>query len=930
MKKLWRKVSLALSVLMMTSFTVAGIMTATANEAQQTGTVINPIAKYEFKDATNHGKDSMGNYDLEFGRYWVSGGTGELMNDGTIDTVNGGVTFRAGNNSAAATGYCLTNTEGADPFANLSAFTLAFEFQNHAKVYGAWGTLIGWGNDTNYLGLQPMADTDAGNNIGFNCFGTGAGTIWGNAWFQNCGAINDNAATTYQKMVISAQPGGKLMVFVNGKRWIDAEGKLTESSLLAADWNINNGGAKFAIGAAYNGNGAYSTNGAVRNVQVFDFAMDATAAVAYQTKGYITTEDFSSIKEVIKAEASFESDATTTDLNETMKPAEMLAALNTAKAKLTLSDTSNIEVALTWNEVKKEGGKYLAYGSFTTEGLGLINNIGNTVVYELNVLKVKSIGAPVFAGEMFKGAVDASMSATEILAQLNTATVTVTLPDDTTVDVEVTFDELYITLGEYLAYATVLVNEQYIGKVELILDIEMPAEGLSFAPVAKWEFNDPENIGKDSMGKYNLQPSAIEGGDTSNPRGMGEIVDGKLYVDGDDCLTLPAMEDVGDTLDYGFTLNFQVQKTGDDTIVGGDWQTPIGFGFNDWNPTKACWFLTGKGSNALRMGAQGITKDDKGVPHIYWAPVVADVTEMTNVTLSVRPGSFLKVYVNGVEVSSYECPADWNVDDANMSFSIGGSCVWGNGYTFFKGYIDNVSIYNFAMTLEQSNAYWMKGVVLESDLNGDVITSIDSQPVFAGEILSKPLNDKLTDTQIMNRVNDATANAVLANGSTISLPIAWKTIEKAEDGKYYVVGEVDASNIGWACALTGVTEIRQEVEVSELDRAIIISDEIVNGTVVASSEAVKKGETVTFTITPAEGYKLTSIEVDGMELFADEAGVYSYTVTGNDDVEVYAEFELLPVVDDVKGCKSSVSGLGLGLIMLPALAVIVKKSRKED
>ena len=394
------------------------------------------------------------------------------------------------------------------------------------------------------------------------------------------------------------------------------------------------------------------------------------------------------------------------------------------------------------------------------------------------------------------------------------------------------------------------------------------------------------------------------------------------------------MEDVGDHLDNGFTLTFQVQKTGDGDKVAGDWQAPIGFGFNEWNPTKACWFLTGKGSNGLRMGAQGITKDDKGAPHIYWAPVVAEVGDrMHNVTLSVRPGAFLKVYVDGYEVATYECPADWNTNDANMTFSIGGACVWGNGYCFFKGYIDNVAIYNFAMSLEQVNAYWKKGIVLESDLNGEVITSIDPNPVFAGEVLSKPLNDKLTNTQIINRVNDATANAVLANGETISVAIAWKTIEKAENGKYYVVGEVDASNIGWACALVGITEIRQEVEVTEVERAIVIDEEIENGTVVASKEGALKGETVTFTVTPAEGYRLVALEVDGMTIYADEAGVYSYTITGNEDIEVYAEFELIPVEEKpaTGGCNSSVTaGSLLGLFLLPVALFVAKKSRKED
>ena len=59
-------------------------------------------------------------------------------------------------------------------------------------------------------------------------------------------------------------------------------------------------------------------------------------------------------------------------------------------------------------------------------------------------------------------------------------------------------------------------------------------------------------------------------------------------------------------------------------------------------------------------------------------------------------------------------------------------------------------------------------------------------------------------------------------------------------------------------------------------------------------------------------------------------GVYSYTVTGNEDVEVYAEFELLPA-EPVKSCKGSLSGASLlGMLLLPAAYFVAKKSRKED
>ena len=295
-KKLKRKIRYSLT-LALTASVVAGVMCLNVNavSAEDTSSrvVINPIAKYEFKDATNHGKDSMGNYDLEFARYYVAGGIGEIMNNGTIDTVNGGVTFTGTGSvapSAENTGYCLTNTEGADVFDEVSAFTLAFEFQNHAGS-ADWGTLIGWSNGEKYLGLQDMADGDADLNcVGFNCYGTEAGQIWSNAWFQNCGAINGYTGTTYQKMLISVQPGGKLAVYVNGQNWLNYD--------LASDWTINDTAIQFAIGAAYNGNGAAAASGAIRNVQIYDFAMDSRAALAYQRNGQITVDDVPIVGEV--------------------------------------------------------------------------------------------------------------------------------------------------------------------------------------------------------------------------------------------------------------------------------------------------------------------------------------------------------------------------------------------------------------------------------------------------------------------------------------------------------------------------------------------------------------------------------------------------------------------------------------------------------
>ena len=79
-----------------------------------------------------------------------------------------------------------------------------------------------------------------------------------------------------------------------------------------------------------------------------------------------------------------------------------------------------------------------------------------------------------------------------------------------------------------------------------------------------------------------------------------------------------------------------------------------------------------------------------------------------------------------------------------------------------------------------------------------------------------------------------------------------------------------------------------------------------------------------------------------MTIYANEEGVYAYTITGNEDIEVYAEFELIPEEPETsegesggsatgKSCKSSVTAGGLlGLLALPAVLFFARKSKKED
>lgn len=842
-----------------------------------------PIALYEFKDAGNFGKDSMGNYDMKYRNEYLEGGTGPLLNEGTL-VAGGGVEFDGK--------FCVSQDKATNMFADVTAFTLAFEIKTDSKA--EWQHYLGIGNDNNYfafVGRGGDAGSAESRHLILNAHDV-AGEYWDGTWINDSTSWG-NSNTEFQKVIVTVQPGGTMNVYVNGAHFVK-EGKLPKE--LAADWQAgSNENSFFSVGARYNGNADCASKGAVRNIAFYDFAMDATAATAWNTNGKVTETDVAGLKTIKSvSDVSFgENDATKSALNVGMTDEQMLAQLNAATATLTLSDNATLTANVVWDRVTSENGKYYAVGSVNTSKLGYANLAGE-VKYELTVAGVKNIGEPVFAGEALKGELKDSMTQAEMLALINAAKVTVTMSDDSTQEVDVTFTKIEASMGVYTAIADVKIGDEKVGSAKYILAVTQTNEGnmKELLPIARYEFEDANDTGKDSMGNYNLGLVAKEGGDLANPYGTGTIDNGRLYVGGQDIIACAATNDVGDNIANGFTLNFQYQQDG--TWASPSWASPISFGFNDWSVSVSCGFRVANNSEALRVGASGAAASEDG--NIFWGPVVVEKgrEKMHSVTLSVRPGEKFNVYVNGVLAYTADCPDDFTTAHSNMSFSIGGECVWGNGYNLFKGWIDNVSIYNFAMSLEQSNAFWQKGKIVVGDMNGEIITSIDNTPAFENGTLlqneNSKLNDRLTDTQAVRRVNKATVNAVFENEETVQLPVTWKGL-KQEAGKWYLVGAVDTSNLGYATTLEGATEIKYEAEVIRMARTVKVGSGIKNGTITPDKTEAYLGDTVTFTVSPAEGYSIDAVTVNGEKLAAGADGKYTYTVTGIDDVEVMATFK---------------------------------------
>ena len=889
----------ALSLTAVTSGALgAAMISSVSGSADEAGKEVNPIAKYEFKDTSNIGKDSMGKYDLTFRNAWKAGGTGDLLNEYTA-IEGGGITF---NNK-----LCLAADKDKNVFKDTSAVTMVLEVKM-VSGSGTWGHIAGVGfANAKSTGLSAHSAADGANHVRIASKGIdGLHGCW-----DSITAINGELEK-YHTIIISAQPGGKIRVWNDGV-------KLSEEKEVSATWTAYDENNMFSIGGEFNGAAAYTSAASLKNVVVYDFAMDNAAAVAYTTNGKLTASDLGGMTTISSAKAKFEGDATKVALNEAMSVEKMFESLNPATAELTLSDGKTASADVVWQKVEKADNKYYAVGTVNSKKLGYANLAGE-VRYELTVASIKGAGEPVFEGnEITKGELKDSMTEAEMLALINTATVTVTLGDDTTTNVTVTFTKIVADMGTYTAQADVMLEGMKVATASVTLPVTQTNEGqmMELAPIAKWTFDSEETKLVDSMGKYNLQCGAKADGDrTNNPTGTGTVQNGMLYLDGTDMLTLPELNDVTENISNGFTLNFQVKQDGDisDRPNKGEWAAPVSFGFNDWNATTFCRFLvaTSGGGDMLRFNAHDITKNEDGTNQAYWGPeVLTHIADaMHNVTLTVRPGEFIKIYADGKEVQSFPCPAGWNLRHQNMQFSIGAECVWGNGYDYFKGWVDNVTIYNFAMTEAQSAAYWQKGKVTVKDMSGSIISSIDSTPHFETEGVyadEKGLNDKLTATQFVNRLKPATVNALLDDGATtIPVSVTWKTVKLESDGKYYAIGEVDATNLGYATTLTGVTEVRQEVTVEKKDRKIVIDETIENGTVTADKAAAKLGESVVITVKANDGYELKELTVGGEAVTVDENGTYTFAIKGNSDVEISATFAQKAQEVKKSGCKSSV------------------------
>ena len=296
MAKLSKKlITLILSLLLIVTAFVGIAFSGNKSIAKASGTIINPIAKYEFKDASNLGKDSMGNYDMEARYNYVADGANQLYNEATL-LEGGGVSFDEH--------FCVAQDENTDMFKDVTAFTLCFELMPMGKTTNKDSTYLGVaGTEYNFRFTGRSKASTVPGQVRLSAHSltytySNATKTWSGYDAPKINKSGEKAdATEFLRYVVTVQPGGNIAVYMNGSSvaLVNPWNSASISTSLPEDFAVypateptSGTRSYFSIGSSFykqfhsNGSASYvamttdAAKGAIRNVQFYDFAMDAT------------------------------------------------------------------------------------------------------------------------------------------------------------------------------------------------------------------------------------------------------------------------------------------------------------------------------------------------------------------------------------------------------------------------------------------------------------------------------------------------------------------------------------------------------------------------------------------------------------------------------------------------------------------------------
>lgn len=459
-------------------------------------------------------------------------------------------------------------------------------------------------------------------------------------------------------------------------------------------------------------------------------------------------------------------------------------------------------------------------------------------------------------------------------------------------------------------------------------------DGTYLKPIAKYDFDDSFNIGKDTYGKYNLEVSLGKYNDQPSSNFVPSqlsVENGVLHCDGSTgLLAVDNARDVSERL-TSFSLCFDIALQ--EMPSAKDWFEPIGFGWNDWSGAATKWatFMIGKDSDLLRFSCANnprpeddMHSDIDGNQSAWWGKPITNLgtdRSMHRITLTAQADGKVKVYVDGVVAYNYDCPEDFSLADPTMRFCIGANGNWGSTRYGALCDIAHVEIYPNSMNDEQAVSYYETGLVDASLSDVKYLKEIKEGIIFKDNKVSKlPIDSGMDDSTLFQYLNDAHVEGVMSDNSEVELPIEWVKVAR-KSGKCYAIGNISINGMPTAVVPNQI-EYELVLESAKCEITLALTT---NGTASLSTDRAEVGEEVIITVTPDEGYVVDYVSVDG-DRIEPVNGIYSFIAEWDCVVRVYFKVaeEPAPQKSGCRGANMSVVAATL-LTSLFGLVFIRKK-----
>ncbi len=328
------------------AFTALGLSMFTFT-VQAADTQIDPLVWYKFDDPSDPGKDAMGNYNLT--KIVTAGASAD---SGVVAVEKGWATF---NGTASLAGA----SEEQDVSEALTSFTLLLKMIPEADQ-GNRGVIAGFGwngwESTKYgwftLGQESQGEKHDGlNPLRFSAHGVGDGSSGRDYGYE---LKNDIAADTEYSLALSVQLGGKITVYIDGVA--------TDYNFdVPVDWNLKDVNMRFAIGGDCTWGYLYEGfKGKISDVKIYDFAMTAGEISAYEKAGQITESDLTCTP--VSAEIDMTENVC---VPVEASDEEILKEMPSAPIDVTMSDESIRKGTVRWEKVDRSEEGIFVEGTIT-------------------------------------------------------------------------------------------------------------------------------------------------------------------------------------------------------------------------------------------------------------------------------------------------------------------------------------------------------------------------------------------------------------------------------------------------------------------------------------------------------------------------------------------------------------------------------------